>query len=297
MVRHGYCSPPMLKSRDMRSTQPLHYSMPDFVTQSLDYLSHVIPPTLQEMEEVVQSVAHSAPEPIELAEPSSTLNFLGKDLLIFLCSTIGIVPLFKYLKASPVLGFLSAGLLMGPAGLGLFSDLSDMQAVADFGVLFLLFEQGLELTVSRLKSVSKYAFGMGTLQVILCTIAFFIFPFVGGVNLLEFIANARPEVVDITRIDEALVIGAALALSSSAFVLQILQEKQQLNTKVGEACLGILLLQDIAVVPLLVLLPIIESSTGDTSITAQLSLVGMKPCLTQYLNPFPCAIWLCVHQA
>lgn len=201
------------------------------------------------------------------------LNPLGNDLLIFLCATIGIVPLFKWLDASPVIGFLTAGLLMGPAGLKLFSDLQDMESLADFGVLFLLFEQGLELTVSRLRSVSKYAFGMGTLQVVLSTIAFFIFPFVGGVQFLEFFVGSDPAVVDITRFDEALVIGAALSLSSSAFVLKILQEKGQISSKFGEASLGILLLQDIAVVPLLVLLPIIESGTA-TDINSQLALLG-----------------------
>lgn len=206
-------------------------------------------------------------------EPSGSLNPLGNDLLIFLCATIGIVPLFKWLKASPVIGFLSAGLLMGPAGLHLFSDLDDMESLADFGVLFLLFEQGLELTVDRLKSLSKFAFGMGTLQVALCTAAFFTFPFVGGVQFLEFFMGAEASVVDITRVDEALVIGAALSLSSSAFVLKILQEKGQLATRFGAACLGILLLQDIAVVPLLVLLPIIETS-GPMPLSAQVALLG-----------------------
>ena len=207
-------------------------------------------------------------------EETGTLYPLGNDLLIFLCATIGIVPLFKWLKASPVIGFLSAGLLMGPAGLKLFSDLDDMESLADFGVLFLLFEQGLELTVDRLKSLSAYAFGMGTLQVVLCTAAFFIFPFIGGVQFLEFFVNAQSNVVDITRVDEALVIGAALSLSSSAFVLKILQEKGQLSTKFGAASLGILLLQDIAVVPLLVLLPIIESNSGPMPLSAQLTLLG-----------------------
>ena len=194
------------------------------------------------------------------------LNLLGNDLLAFLFTTIAIVPLFKWLKESPVIGFLTAGLVMGPAGLNLFQDLNDMEALSEYGVLFLLFEQGLELTIDRLKSLSAYAFGMGTLQVILCTFAFFAFPFFGGVQFLEFITGASPEVVDITRVDESLVIGAALSLSSSAFVLKILQEKGQLNTKAGEASLGILLLQDIAVVPLLVLLPIIESSDGINSV-------------------------------
>lgn len=208
------------------------------------------------------------------SESSNVLNALGNDLLIFLFATIGIVPLFKVLKASPVLGFLSAGLVMGPAGLGLFSDLDDLGSLADAGVLFLLFEQGLELTVDRLKSLSRYAFGMGTLQVLLCTAAFFTFPFVGGVTFLEKIIGSPAEVVDITRFDEALVVGAALSLSSSAFVLKIMQERGLLSTKSGSAALGILLLQDIAVVPLLVLLPIIENSKGSMPIEQQAALLG-----------------------
>jgi len=163
---------------------------------------------------------------------------------------------------------------MGPAGFNLFFDLKDMDALAEYGVLFLLFEQGLELTVDRLKSLSTYAFGMGTLQIILCTAAFFSFPFFGGVQFLEYVIGSSPDVVDITRVDESLVIGAALSLSSSAFVLKILQDKGLLSTKTGEASLGILLLQDIAVVPLLVLLPIIESSDGPMPLSAQLILLG-----------------------
>lgn len=97
---------------------------------------------------------------INLVDESSSLNPLGNDLLAFLFATIGIVPLFKWLNASPVIGFLTAGLIMGPAGFHVFSDLNDMESIADFGVLFLLFEQGLELTVERLTGLSKYAFGM-----------------------------------------------------------------------------------------------------------------------------------------
>ena len=95
---------------------------------------------------------------------------------------------------------------------------------------------------------------------LLCTAAFFTFPFLGGISFLENIIGSPAEVVEYTRFDEALVIGAALSLSSSAFVLKIMQERGQLATKSGSAALGILLLQDIAVVPLLVLLPIIENS-------------------------------------
>ena len=225
--------------------------------------------------DIIQESAQQVVQLEDLKSAETIISALGNDLLIFLCATIGIVPLFKWLKASSVIGFLTAGLLMGPAGLGLFSDLDDMESIADFGVLFLLFEQGLELTVDRLKSLSKYAFGMGTAQVILSTAAFFTFPFIGGVKILEFITQQSADFVEIDRVDEALVIGAALSLSSSAFVLKILQEKGQLGKRFGAASLGILLLQDIAVVPLLVLLPIIESNSGPMPLSAQLSLLGL----------------------
>jgi len=87
----------------------------------------------------------------------------------------------------------------------------------------LLFEQGLELSLKRLKALAKYAFGMGLLQIALCTAAFTLFPFLGGVDLLVDLAGSEPALVDIRRFDESLVVGASLALSSSAFVLKLLQ--------------------------------------------------------------------------
>lgn len=266
---------------NIRSNTKLH-DIPSFLTSAdftrvINIASNYIQPIIDgPIGNFVKTIINNDKVTSELTIiPSSSLDPLGNDLLIFLFTTIGIVPLFKWLEASPVLGFLSAGLVMGPAGLDLFEDLSDMEALAEFGVLLLLFEQGLELTVERLQSLSKYAFGMGTAQVLLCTIAFFAFPFLGGVQFLEFFVGSDANVVDITRIDESLVIGAALSLSSSAFVLKILQEKGQLSTKFGSAALGILLMQDIAVVPLLVLLPIIESNdSGVLSLTDQIALLG-----------------------
>lgn len=218
---------------NIRSNTKLH-DIPSFLTSAdftrvINIASNYIQPIIDgPIGNFVKTIINNDKVTSELTIiPSSSLDPLGNDLLIFLFTTIGIVPLFKWLEASPVLGFLSAGLVMGPAGLDLFEDLSDMEALAEFGVLFLLFEQGLELTVERLQSLSKYAFGMGTAQVLLCTIAFFAFPFLGGVQFLEFFVGSDANVVDITRIDESLVIGAALSLSSSAFVLKILQDYQQ----------------------------------------------------------------------
>ncbi len=271
--------------RSLRSFRPLQVA-PDIVVDQLGHIQHM----KEAMTSSLAHMAHTTSLPIsdsalttgedlgalgETVDNGALLTVLGNDLLIFLCATIGIVPLFKALNTTPVIGFLTAGLLMGPAGLGLFSDLNDMESLADAGVLFLLFEQGLELTVERLKNLSKYAFGMGTLQVLLCTAAFFTFPFLGGITFLENVIGSPAEVVEYTRFDEALVIGAALSLSSSAFVLKIMQERGQLATKSGSAALGILLLQDIAVVPLLVLLPIIENSQGAMPMSEQAALLGV----------------------
>ncbi|XP_025622214.1 K(+) efflux antiporter 3, chloroplastic isoform X4 [Arachis hypogaea] len=163
----------------------------------------------------------------DVAGAVEVIHDLGLDTLTFLAVTVLIVPTFKSIKASPILGFFLAGVVLSQ--FGLIRNLTDVKVLSEWGILFLLFEMGLELSLARLKALAKYAFGMGFTQ------------------------------VNIRSIDEAVVIAAALSLSSSAFVLQLLAEKGELPTRFGSATLGILLLQDIAVVPLLVILPILES--------------------------------------
>lgn len=96
---------------------------------------------------------------------SDELAGLGRDALIFLASTCAVVPACKKLSISPVLGFLGIGALLGPAGFSVIKDLSELDTLGELGISFLLFEQGLELSLDRLKALSKYAFGLGTLQV------------------------------------------------------------------------------------------------------------------------------------
>ncbi|CAN6329930.1 unnamed protein product, partial [Urochloa humidicola] len=164
-------------------------------------------------------------------------------------------------QPSEILGFFCAGVVLNQ--FGLIRNLTDVKLLSEWGILFLLFEMGLELSLSRLKALARFAFGMGLPQVLLSTLAFTAFelPPNGaiGTKILQFLFNSRPDLVNIRSIDEAIVIGAALSLSSSAFVLQLLAEKGELPTRFGSATLGILLLQDIAVVPLLVILPVLES--------------------------------------
>ncbi|OEL26897.1 K(+) efflux antiporter 3, chloroplastic [Dichanthelium oligosanthes] len=189
------------------------------------------------------------------------INDLGFDTLTFLGVTVLVVPAFRVVRASPILGFFCAGVVLNQ--FGLIRNITDVKLLSEWGILFLLFEMGLELSLSRLKALARYAFGMGLPQVLLSTLAFTAFelPPNGaiGTKILQFLFNSRPDLVNIRSIDEAIVIGSALSLSSSAFVLQLLAEKGELPTRFGSATLGILLLQDIAVVPLLVILPVLES--------------------------------------
>ncbi|KAH9655312.1 RCK N-terminal domain-containing protein [Citrus sinensis] len=197
----------------------------------------------------------------EVAGAVDVINDLGLDTLTFLAVTVIVVPVFKIARASPILGFFFAGIVLNQ--LGIIRNLTDVKVLSEWGILFLLFEMGLELSLARLKALAKFAFGMGLTQVVLSTLAFTAFELppngAVGTRILEFLFHSRSDLVNIRSIDEAVVIGAALSLSSSAFVLQLLAEKGELPTRFGSATLGILLLQDIAVVPLLVILPVLES--------------------------------------
>lgn len=198
---------------------------------------------------------------LDVANAVEVINDLGLDTLTFLAVTVMVIPAFKIIRASPILGFFFAGVVLNQ--LGLIRNLTDVKVLSEWGILFLLFEMGLELSLARLQALAKFAFGMGLTQVVLSTLAFTAFelPPNGaiGTRILEFLFHSRPDLVNIRSVDEAVVIGAALSLSSSAFVLQLLAEKGELPTRFGSATLGILLLQDIAVVPLLVILPVLES--------------------------------------
>ncbi|XP_027347538.1 K(+) efflux antiporter 3, chloroplastic isoform X4 [Abrus precatorius] len=215
----------------------------------------------------------------DVAGAVEVINDLGLDTLTFLGVTVLIVPTFKLLRASPILGFFCAGVVLNQ--FGLIRNLTDVKVLSEWGILFLLFEMGLELSLARLKALAKYAFGMGLAQVVLSTLAFTAFELppngAVGTKILEFLFHSRPDLVNIRSVDEAVVIGAALSLSSSAFVLQLLAEKGELPTRFGSATLGILLLQDLAVVPLLVILPILESQTiSQESIWPMLAQESLK---------------------
>ncbi|XP_047315167.1 K(+) efflux antiporter 3, chloroplastic [Impatiens glandulifera] len=215
---------------------------------------------------------------LDVASAIDVINDLGLDTLTFLVVTVMVVPAFTRIKSSPILGFFSAGVILNQ--FGLIRNLTDVKILSEWGILFLLFEMGLELSLDRLKALAKFAFGMGLTQVILSTLAFTAFELPPndaiGTRILEFLFHSRSDLVNIRSVDEAIVIGAALSLSSSAFVLQLLAERGELPTRFGSATLGILLLQDIAVVPLLVVLPVLESQSLEGSILPTLAKESLK---------------------
>jgi len=167
------------------------------------------------------------------------------DVLIFLVAAVLVVPAFQRLRTSPVLGYLAAGMVIGPHGLAVIRDSESAHTLAEFGVVFLLFMIGLELSVERLRSLGRYVFGLGALQV---TVTGFL---IGGV---AWALGASGEA--------AIIIGGGLALSSTAFALQLLIERGERAASFGMISFAVLLFQDLAIVPLLMLVTLLGEGEG-----------------------------------
>jgi glutathione-regulated potassium-efflux system ancillary protein KefC/glutathione-regulated potassium-efflux system protein KefB len=173
------------------------------------------------------------------------MDFL-EEAAIFLGTAIIAVPLFRRLGFGSVLGYLAAGVAIGPWVLGLISDSENILHFAELGVVFLLFVIGLELQPHRLWVLRKQVFGLGLTQVVITGAV------LSGIGMLAGLA-----------FNVAILVGFGLALSSTAFVLQMLAEKNQLSTVHGRWAFAVLLFQDLAVIPLLALIPLL-SPVGST---------------------------------
>ena len=164
------------------------------------------------------------------------------QIAIFLAAAVIAIPIFRYFKLGSVLGYLAAGIIIGPACLGLISKIDTTQHIGEFGIVLLMFVIGLELQPSRLWVMRKPIFGLGLAQVLVTTIG------IGSAAYFGF---------EQTRAS-ALVIGFGLSMSSTALVLQVLAERGQLTSQFGRSAFSILLFQDIAVLPALALLPLLS---------------------------------------
>jgi len=168
---------------------------------------------------------------------------------VFLGAAVVAVPLSKRLGFGAILGYLAAGLAIGPGGFALISEVDAVLHFAEFGVVLLLFVIGLELQPSRLWAMRKSVFGLGMAQVLVTAVPLGIAALLYG-----------------QRFETAVIIGLSLALSSTAFALQSLAEKNELTTRHGRSAFSILLFQDLAVIPLLALIPLLApGDAGDES--------------------------------
>ncbi|HSB97066.1 MAG TPA: cation:proton antiporter, partial [Spongiibacteraceae bacterium] len=168
--------------------------------------------------------------------------------IVLLLAAVILVPLCTRLALGGVIGYLLAGLLVGPGVLALVADLEEVSHLSEFGVVFLLFVIGLELRPSRLWLLREQVFGHGSAQLLATGAVIALLSYMVG---LSWQASG--------------VIGIGLALSSTALVLQTLAEKKQLTERHGREAFAILLLQDLAVIPLLALLPLLAG--GSAAIT------------------------------
>lgn len=188
-----------------------------------------------------------------------------KEVILFLATAGIVVPLFSRLRLSPVLGFIGAGALMGPYGLGRLTgeapwlaavtipNRDEFAHLAELGVVFLLFTIGLELSWERLRTLRRLVFGLGAAQVAVSA------ALLTGLGLA---ARLEPPVAAVAAI--------ALALSSTAIVIPILAEQRRLNSPTGRASFSVLLFQDLAVAPILFTMAALGSTTGGS---VSLSLV------------------------
>ncbi len=173
------------------------------------------------------------------------------NLAAFLGTAVIAVPLFQRIGLGSVLGFLAAGSLLGPWGIRLITDVKSILSFAELGVVLLLFVIGLELKPSRLWVMRRTVFGSGGAQVALTTLVLAVIGhFLGLSPAAAFVA------------------GLGLSLSSTAFALQILSERGQLNTISGRVSFAILLFQDMAVIPLLGLIPLLGGAEAAVSATS-----------------------------
>lgn len=178
------------------------------------------------------------------------------DTLIILTAAVVGASLAERLKFGSIIGYLAAGLIIGPAFLNIIRDVHAPQALAELGIVFLLFTVGLELPIERLRQLPRAMFVLGGLQVTVTTAV------LGGLCILLGLG-----------VPSAIAIGAALSLSSTAIVLRLLAERRELHSRLGRGALGILMTQDLAVGPLLVLIPALRGTPLQMAEAIGLSLI------------------------
>lgn len=180
-----------------------------------------------------------------------------KPVLILLATAVLVVIIFRRLKLPPLLGYLIVGIAIGPHTLGWIDTTDQVRELAEIGVVFLMFSIGLEFSLPQLITMRRIVFGLGTTQVVATLLLVFGVATVLGVNW-----------------QGGIVLGGALAMSSTAILAKLLAERFELNTQHGRQIIGILLFQDLAVVPLLVIIPALTAKPEQ--LAANLGIAAVK---------------------
>ena len=173
------------------------------------------------------------------------MSSLALTLLYLLAAVLAVV-VCRTLKQPPMLGYLAAGVLIGPHALALASNSEGVRHLGEFGVVFLMFAIGLDFSLPKLRAMRKFVFGLGLAQVVLCMLL----SFVGMMLLSRFVGR----VWDMSW-QTAVALSGTFVMSSTAIVVKMMVERAELETEHGRRVMGILLFQDLAVVPLLILIP------------------------------------------
>ena len=168
-----------------------------------------------------------------------------RDILIILTASLVVIALFRRLNLPPILGYLCVGLLVGPQALGWVSDSEGLPYLAELGVVFLLFSLGLEFSLSKMLALRKVVFGLGSLQVLVSSVL------LGGAL---YMAGVQPSA--------AVLLGAGLALSSTAIVSKELTSLGEVFSPHGQNAIGVLLFQDVIAVLLLTMVPVFSGTSG-----------------------------------
>jgi CPA2 family monovalent cation:H+ antiporter-2 len=195
------------------------------------------------------------------------MNALEITLLYLLSAVLGVV-VFRFLKLPPMLGYLVVGVLIGPNALALAGDSTGVRHLGEFGVVFLMFVIGLEFNLPKLRSMRQHVFGLGLFQVALTMVCATLI----GLGLSIY----APRLWGMSW-QTWLALAGALTMSSTAIVLKLMSERMELESEHGKRVMGVLLFQDLAVVPLLVLIPALSASAEEMVLA--LSLAALKAAL------------------
>jgi CPA2 family monovalent cation:H+ antiporter-2 len=196
------------------------------------------------------------------------VNSLDLTLLYLLAAVLGVVAC-RYLKLPPMLGYLAVGVVIGPNALALSQNADGVRHLGEFGVVFLMFVIGLEFNLPKLRAMRSHVFGLGLFQVVLTIL-------ITTVGSLVF-AWVAPSIWGMSW-QSALAVSSALAMSSTAIVVKLMTERIEMESEHGKRVMGVLLFQDLAVVPLLVLIPALGAASEsllETMTLALLKAVGL----------------------